>query len=57
MRLQLKLTVPMHVATEFPVSITVGSKEELLEAKAVACYSDGTKADKRIDWRKIWKWQ
>ena len=51
MRLQLKLTVPMHVATEFPVSITVGSKEELLEAKAVACYSDGTKADKRIDWK------
>lgn len=50
MRLQFKLTVPVHVATEFPVSIMAGSKEELLEARAVACYSDGTKSNKRVDW-------
>lgn len=49
-RLMYKLTVPMHIGTEYPSAVTAKTKEEFLDRKAVAVYSDGTKADKRIDW-------
>ena len=50
MRLQYKLTVPTHVATQFPISVIAASEAELNEERAIAIYSDGTKANKRIDW-------
>lgn len=49
-RLVLKLTVPKHISTEFPQEVNACSKEELLDIKAKALYSDGTTAEKRIDW-------
>lgn len=49
-RLVLKLTVPEHVATEFPSVVNADSEEELLHMKAETVYSDGTKAEKHIDW-------
>lgn len=49
-RLMLKLTVPKHSATEFPEAVRVAAKEELVNMRATALYSDGTKAQKRIDW-------
>ena len=49
-RLLKKLTTPYNTGVSFPESITVSSKEELKEYRAVASYSDGSTALKRVDW-------
>ena len=48
--LRKKLLTPSNVAMELPKEVTVSSKEELEALRAVAVYSDGTTAKKRIDW-------
>ncbi len=49
-RLVKKLTVPMNIGIEVPKTAAISSKEELVEIKATALYSDGTKAVKSVDW-------
>ena len=48
--LRKKLLTPYHVSVELPKEMTVAGKEELDELRAIAVYSDGTTAKKRIDW-------
>ena len=49
-RLCKKLQTPYHVGIEIPEKLVAASREELLQYKAVAYYSDGTVAKKQIDW-------
>ena len=43
--------MPMrHVETQTPANVQVGSKRELEQICAVAVYSDGSEAIKRVDW-------
>jgi len=48
--LRKKLLTPYNMAIELPEEVTVSSKEELEGLRAIAVYSDGTSAKKRIDW-------
>lgn len=49
-RLVCKLTVPSNVRMEVPASVKAASKKDLEGVKAVAVYSDGTSAEKLVDW-------
>lgn len=49
-RLINRLTVPQNIKIEVPSKIEVSSEDSLKKVKAVAVYSDGTRAEKRIDW-------
>jgi GH43 family beta-xylosidase len=49
-RLVCKLTVPSNVRMEVPASVNASSKKDLECVKAVAVYSDGTSAEKLVDW-------
>lgn len=49
-RLWDKFTVPENVRNEVPKQVKAGSEVILKRITAVAHYSDGTKADKRVDW-------
>ncbi len=49
-RLINTLTTPHNVAIEFPGEVTASSKEELVEIKTNAVYSDGSIDMKRVDW-------
>ncbi|MGB8452533.1 MAG: family 43 glycosylhydrolase [Anaerocolumna sp.] len=49
-RLVCKLTVPANIRIEVPVKVKAASETDLKQVKAVAIYSDGTKAFKNIDW-------
>ena len=49
-RLTKKLTTPYNTGVSFPESITVSSKEELKEYRAVSSYSDGSTALRSVDW-------
>ncbi len=49
-RLVLKLTVPTNVKIEVPEKISVSSVGDLKRVKAIAIYSDGTRAEKTVDW-------
>lgn len=49
-RLVKKLMPPRHVETIFEKQVTAGSKEQLQQFRARAVYSDGTQAQKRVDW-------
>ncbi len=48
--LRKKLLTPYNVAMEFPKEVIAHSKEELDNFRATAVYSDGTIAEKRVDW-------
>lgn len=48
--LKCKLTTAYNVSIEFPEKVEASSKEELEKIKAIAHYSDGTIAEKKIDW-------
>ena len=45
-----KLITPHNIEINLPESIEVSSQDELADVKATAVYSDGTTAEKRIDW-------
>ncbi|MFP4662772.1 MAG: family 43 glycosylhydrolase [Halanaerobiales bacterium] len=49
-RLIYKLSVPTNVEIYLPDSVCVESEEDLNDLKATAIYSDGTTADKTVDW-------
>lgn len=49
-RLKKKLVTPIHTGVEIPEQIEVETEEDLKKIKAVARYSDGTRAFKQIDW-------
>lgn len=49
-RLVCKLTVPSNVRMEVPASVNASSKRDLEGVKAIAVYSDGTSAEKLVDW-------
>jgi len=54
-RLLKKLTVPRNVGMEVPKSVTLSCPDELAKVKAVAIYSDGTTAEKPVNWdTKMW---
>lgn len=49
-RLFKKLVLPRHISNSLPDSISVSSAEKVKEIKVTCHYSDGTKADKKVDW-------
>lgn len=49
-RLICRLSVPVNVKIEIPSKVIAASEEDLKQIKALAIYSDGTTAEKRIDW-------
>lgn len=49
-RLLKKLTVPRNVGMEVPKGVTLSCPDELAKVKAVAIYSDGTTAEKPVNW-------
>lgn len=49
-RLKDKLTVPSHIANGLPEQIAAASVEQVQAMKVKALYSDGTTADKPVDW-------
>ena len=49
-RLRRKLLVPVNCGMEFPERITASNPEELGKYRALALYSDGTKAEMTVDW-------
>ncbi|MCC3372027.1 family 43 glycosylhydrolase [Cohnella sp. REN36] len=50
-RLVRKLTVPTNIRNEVPERVVAQSEAELNAIRAIAVYSDGTKAEKPVDWR------
>lgn len=48
--LRNRLTVPEHIRTELQGQVLVGSEEELDRVGATAWYSDGSCAQKKVDW-------
>mgnify|MGYP000893964474 CR=1 FL=1 len=49
-RLIRKLTVPVNVRNEVPKRVHAASADELKAVRATAVYSDGTTAQKPVDW-------
>lgn len=49
-RLCKKLTAPVNTGILFPEQVEAASREELEQHFATALYSDGSRADKRVDW-------
>lgn len=49
-RLRKKLLTPVNVGVSFPSQIKASNAKELKQYKAVAAYSDGTTAEKSVDW-------
>lgn len=49
-RLKKKLLTPVNVGISFSAQAEASNAEELKQYKAVAEYSDGTKAEKSVDW-------
>jgi len=49
-RLVQKLTVPVNERIEVPDQVTASVPEEVRRIRATAVYSDGTRAEKPVDW-------
>ncbi len=49
-RLRSKLTVPTHIANRLPERVEVVSPDQVEAIKVTSLYSDGTTADKPVDW-------
>ncbi len=49
-RLRKKLLTPVNVGVSFPSQVEASTPEELKQYKATALYSDGTSAEKSVDW-------
>ena len=50
-KLTTRFITPVNIANEVPMQVTVSSREELKKVKAVARYSDGSSAEKTVDWQ------
>ncbi len=50
MRLKTRFLTPFHVANEVPGHVEIRSGEDLEKVKATARYSDGSTAEKMVDW-------
>jgi len=49
-KLHAKLMPLVHTATNVPSPVTVNSSADLEQVRAEALYSDGSKAERRVDW-------
>lgn len=50
-RLQHRFLTPVNVANRVPEEVEASCPEDLAAVKAQAFYSDGSRAEKRVDWR------
>ena len=49
-RLRKKLMTPVNIGMEFPEEVEASDPDQLQKYRAIASYSDGTSALKRVDW-------
>ena len=49
-RLRKKLMTPVNIGMEFPEEVEASDLDQLQKYRAIASYSDGTSALKRVDW-------
>ena len=49
-RLKCRFLTPVNTANNVPECVFVKSRQELEEVRAVACYSDGSCMEKKVDW-------
>ena len=49
-RLRKKIMTPVNIGMEFPEEVEASDLSQLYKYRAIASYSDGTSASKRVDW-------
>ncbi len=49
-RLKIRFTTPVHMGNELPESIAAACAEDVLKVKVASRYSDGSSAEKPVDW-------